>query len=122
MTTSIQPGLTLSDSALLEKIGSGLAQKRIRAKLSQAALARRAGVGKRTVERLEAGQPTQLDSFLRILRELGLLSVLDSLGPESGPSPMQLLKMKVREPRRAYLPRTGSTEKPTTPWTWGTKV
>ena len=121
MTTSTSSDIPASESELLERIGSGLAQKRVRANLSQEALANRAGVGKRTVERMEAGKPTQLGSFLRVLRELGSLSVLDSLGPESGPSPMQLLKMKDQEPRRASLRKTGSTAKPTKPWTWGTK-
>jgi transcriptional regulator with XRE-family HTH domain len=121
MTTPVTTDPSLSESALLKKIGSGLAQKRIRSGLSQEALARQAGVGKRTVERLEAGEPTQLGSFLRILRELGLLGVLDPLGPESGPSPMQLLKMKDKERRRASSRKSGSTPA-AKPWTWGTKA
>jgi len=120
MTTSAQTDLPLSESALLERIGSGLAQKRIRSGLSQEALARQAGVGKRTVERMEAGKPTQLGSFLRILRELGLLPVLDALSPESRPGPMQLLKMKDQEPRRTSLRRKESTQS-AKPWRWGNK-
>ncbi|MCE0524042.1 MAG: helix-turn-helix transcriptional regulator [Methylacidiphilales bacterium] len=118
MTTPSPINSSLSDDALLARIGSGLAQKRVRSDLSQRQLARQAGVGKRTVERLEAGQPTQLSSFLRVLRVLDLLSTLDVLNSESGPSPMQLLQLKEQERKRASNPRSKKRIEAVRPWTW----
>ena len=57
---------TLTDEAILEALGGRLASARLARNLTQAALAEQAGVAKRTVERLEAGQSaTQLSGFLR---------------------------------------------------------
>ena len=41
--------------------------------MTQKTLAREAGIGLRTLRRLEAGQPTSLDSFLRTALALGLV-------------------------------------------------
>jgi transcriptional regulator with XRE-family HTH domain len=117
----------LSDEAILEEIGHRLARRRLAANWTQGALADRAGVSKRTVERVEAGESAQLSSWIRILRVLGLVEGLDLLVPEVGPSPMELLKRRGKERRRArgkrvlYLP----TERPAprlrdeSTWTWG---
>jgi len=116
MPNPLDPHLT--DEALLARIGPNLARQRVRAGLTQDELARQAGVGKRTVERLEAGESTQLASFFRILRVLGLLPELGALVVESGPSPMELLRMKSKERQRA----SSGQKKPARPqkkWTWG---
>jgi len=46
---------SLTDATVLEELGRRLACARIAASLTQADLADRASVGKRTVERIEAG-------------------------------------------------------------------
>lgn len=70
-----------SDTRVLQEIAEALYRTRLDRGLTQAALAIEAGVSKRTVERIESGQSTQLSSFIRILRALGLLSQLDALIP-----------------------------------------
>ena len=64
-------------------------------------MAEKAGVGKRTVERMEAGGSVQLVSLLRVMRVLGLVERLDSVLPAPGASPMALLKARGKERRRA---------------------
>lgn len=67
----------LSDEAILQEVGCRLLRRRLDLEQTQEELAKEAGVSKRTVERLEAGESTQMTSFLRILRALDLLTGLD---------------------------------------------
>jgi transcriptional regulator with XRE-family HTH domain len=107
----------MGDDAVLEALGRRLAQRRIALRLTQAKLALEAGVSKRTVERIEAGAATQTLNFIRILRVLGLLPGLDRLIPESGPRPMDLLKLKGNVRKRAASSRSA---KPSGGgWSWG---
>ena len=108
----------LSDDALLQEIGRRLASERLAQNLTQAALAERAGVAKRTVERVESGAvATQLSGFLRVCRALGLIEGLEALVPESVASPIAQLKLRGRQRQRASKPATGNAGK--TKWTWG---
>lgn len=110
-----------SDEAILTELGARLTQRRIAQLLSQAALAAQAGVSKRTVERVEAGQSVQLVTLIRLCRVLGLMEGLDQWLPESAPSPMALLKEKQagKGKQRARSHRTARTMKPGgKPWTW----
>jgi len=68
----------LTDDAILAEIGARIAHHRLNLQLTQAALAEQAGVGKRTVERIEAGGSAQMASVVRVFRVLELLSSLDA--------------------------------------------
>ncbi len=59
--------------AVLNEIGQRLTQQRGLAKLTQAGLAKKAGVSKRTVERIEAGSSIQLSTMIQVLRVFKLL-------------------------------------------------
>ena len=107
---------SLTDAAILAALGRRLERHRIVADLTQAALAERAGVSKRTLERIEAGQGSELASLLRVLRALDLLHGVDALIPELPASPLEELKRKGRE-RRRVRPRA-STPAPARPWEW----
>ncbi|MCY4419932.1 MAG: helix-turn-helix transcriptional regulator [Gammaproteobacteria bacterium] len=72
----------LSDRIVLVELGARIAAKRIALDLSQAQASQRAGISKRTLERLEAGHSVQLSSLVRILRVLDGFSGLDQLFPE----------------------------------------
>jgi len=107
----------MTDPAILHELGERLARARVDQNLTQAALAEEAGVSKRTLERLESGEAaTQLSSFLRICRALGMLERFEVLFPESTPGPMEQLKRKGKQRQRA-----SGKPKPTKPktWTWG---
>jgi transcriptional regulator with XRE-family HTH domain len=107
-----------NDAAILTEIGLRLARRRIKLGLTQANLAEQAGIGKRTLERLEAGESVQLANFLQVLRGLHLLDGLESLLPESGPRPMELLKHQGKQRKRASA-RQRKPDKSDQPWKWG---
>ncbi|MCA9432114.1 MAG: helix-turn-helix domain-containing protein [Candidatus Omnitrophica bacterium] len=106
----------LSDDAILAEIGERLVRRRLELDLSQATLADQAGVSKRTVGRIEAGESTQLSSIIRVLRVLDLVDRLDALAPESGPRPMDLLKLKGKERQRVSRKKKPPADQP---WRWG---
>ena len=64
----------LTDDAVLAELGARLARWRLEKNLTQAELSDRAGVGRRTIQRLEAGESVQVTSLVRVLRVMGLLS------------------------------------------------
>ena len=84
----------LTDEAVLTEIGHRISNHRVELDMSQAGVASEAGVGKRTVERVEGGASTQVSSIIRIFRVLGLMADLDRMIPEATPKPMDLLKQK----------------------------
>jgi transcriptional regulator with XRE-family HTH domain len=108
----------LTDEALLQALGERLGRLRIEQELTQAALAAKAGVSKRTIERLESGEAAaQLSGFLRVCRALGILDRLELLLPEPTASPMEQL-------RRQGQPRQRVRGRPAAPtatkrWSWG---
>ena len=106
----------MADDVVLEALGRRLLRRRLGFQLTQAKLAEQAGVSKRTVERIESGAAAQTLSLIRILRVLDLLQGLDQLIPETGPSPMDLLKLKGKERKRASSSRT--TEPSAAVWSW----
>ena len=109
----------LTDDAVLAELGARIASQRIELQLTQAAVAEQAGIAKRTLERMEAGLTSQLATLVRVLRVLDAASGLDSLIPESGPRPMDLLKRKSKVQQRASGRRAA---KPTDkPWSWDEK-
>jgi transcriptional regulator with XRE-family HTH domain len=107
----------LSDEAILAEVGARITHHRLRLHLTQAKLAELAGVGKRTLERVEAGASTQMVSVVRIFRVLELLSSLDAAIPEAHAGPMDLLKFKGKTRRRASAKK--DSDQPNDTWQWG---
>lgn len=107
-----------SDAVILAEIGRRVARRRIDRQLSQAELAREAGIGKRTVERLENGASSQLSTLIRVFRVLDLLPNLDAMLPEPGISPLDLIALKGKERKRASRRRR---EVPAGEWEWHDK-
>ena len=107
------------DDPLLTALGARLAGTRIARNMTQAQLAAEAGLGLRTIQRLEQGAAaTQLSGFLRVCRILGLLDRLDALIPEPAASP--IAQLKLQKNRRQRASRATSKRAPKTEWTWGT--
>ena len=137
----------LTDEAVLSELGDRLRRWRLARNLSQAEFGAQAGIGRRTVQNLEAGNPVQLPSLIRVLRVLGLLESLDRLISAPAPSPIERLQLAGRERRRAMrgganagtststapateapfeqtAPASTEQEQPqpparTAPWSWG---
>lgn len=109
-----------ADETILKELGERLAQHRLRRGLTQAQLAEEAGVAKRTLERLEAGESTQFTNALRVWRVLGLLEGLNQLVPEPPASPIEALRQQRREPQRVRPPANADEDQPKKGgWTWG---
>ena len=106
------------DAPVLQELGLRMAQLRIDRNLTQAELAQLAGVGKRTLERMEAGETTQTRTLFRIFRELDLLAKLDLLIPEPTVRPSLAIKQSATLPKRAAKKRTPTKAK-TDAWKWG---
>lgn len=108
---------TTADQVILKEIGERIAGVRLNQNLTQAILAEQAGVSKRTVERLEAGESVQITSLIRLLRSLGLQQRLEVLFPEPVASPIAQLKLQGKKRRRASSKVSRSSKG--TSWSWG---
>ena len=106
----------LTPEAVIEELGRRIARRRLDLGVTQAEAAEAAGVGKRTVERIEAGGDSQTSTLLRLLRVLDLMDGVERLVPEVGPRPMDLLKLKGKERKRASSKRSS---KQSNEWRWG---
>jgi transcriptional regulator with XRE-family HTH domain len=112
----------MTNETVVKELGRRIVDLRLEHNLTQAEMAIEAGIPKRTVERIEAGQgTTQLGAFVRVCRVLGLLERLNEFVPESGPAPMDLLKHHGRQRQRASGRRSRNSDSPPAdrPWTWG---
>ena len=108
----------ITNDALLKLLGARLAQLRLTKNLTQQQLAEQAGLGLRTIQRLELGAAaTHLSGFVRVCRVLDLVGHFELLIPEPAVSPMAQLKQQGRKRQRATgrNPAAGAPKK----WTWG---
>jgi transcriptional regulator with XRE-family HTH domain len=105
-----------SDEALQQLLGSRLRGLRLNRNESQAELARRAGIGKATLQRLEEGRSGTIVTLLRLLRALDLDN-LDLLVPAVEESPLA----EARGSRQARVRARGraTPEEPPGGWRWG---
>jgi transcriptional regulator with XRE-family HTH domain len=118
----------LSNDAVTQEMGRRIATARLERQMTQAQVAEAAGVSKRTIERLEDGQPTQLANLIRCLRVLDKLEALERLLPQTPISPIEQLKGRRTQRQRARPPRAGSkpgspeSATPMSGWIWGDKT
>jgi len=109
----------MTDERVLEHLGERLSRYRLDHNVTQADLAREAGIHKNTVFRLEAGESTQTKNLIRVLRVLGLLEQLDALVPEPAPSPLKLLDALEQQRKRAVSKSDRQSDSKPSDWTWG---
>ncbi len=98
------------------EIGRRLAKTRLGRNITQKALAEEAGIGLRTLRRLESGQSSTLDSFLRTVIALGLAEDLLSALPSQEIRPIERMDLQRAERKRA---RPAAAKTPSEPWSWG---
>ena len=96
----------LSNSTIIEEVGKRLKSYRIRRKLTQKELAKQAGVSLFSVAQIERGKVATMNVFLSVLRVLRLLDNFELFIPEVGISPLELLKLKGKTPKRVKKPKT----------------
>jgi transcriptional regulator with XRE-family HTH domain len=105
-----------SDGALQELLGSRLRGLRLNRNESQEELARRAGIGKATLQRLEEGRSGTIVTLSRVLKALDLDN-LDALVPEVENSPLA----EARGDRQTRFRAHGrpAPKAPPGGWRWG---
>ena len=91
-----------------------LEEIRLSKNISQAALAREAGVSRSTMTRIADGRSISLDSFIRVMQALGLSNHLAALLPDPDVRPVERVRQAGKQRRRA----SGKRKTPP-PWTWG---
>ena len=102
------PGIGAENGRCLERM-------RLPKNVTQKTLAREAEIGLRTLRRLEAGQPTSLDSFLRVAITLGFGDGLLAAIPSHDIRPIERVDRRRAERRRARPKREDTLN---APWTW----
>ncbi|MBI4897529.1 MAG: helix-turn-helix transcriptional regulator [Actinobacteria bacterium] len=107
---------TASDEDVVVALGARAAAERIAHSLTQAALAREAGLHRNTVERFESGKSVSLVNLVRILRALGMVDRLDAVFPAPDLAPVEMLRHAGRPKRRVRA--SGKTPPHTRPWRW----
>lgn len=107
---------SMGDAAILSELGERLRTRRLNQNLTQADLARQAGIGRRTLQKAEEGEVTTVETLVAILRGLGQLAQLGQFLPEPPPSPVQLAQLQGKQRQRATGKRQAKV--PAGDWTW----
>ena len=106
---------THTDDAILAEIGRRITRRRLARRMTQAELAEQAGIGKRTLERVEAGLTAQSSTVIRIFRVLGLLPGLEQMLAEPSIRPLEAAARKGKARQRASGRK--KLQQPE-PWSW----
>lgn len=104
-----------TDEAILAEIGRRITRRRLARQMTQAELAEQAGIGKRTLERVEAGLTAQSSTLIRIFRVLGWLPGLDQMLAEPAIRPLEAAARKGKARQRASGRKRSKQHKP---WSW----
>lgn len=96
----------MSDSAIVQSLGSFIKKHRVRQNKSQTELAKDAGISRMTLSFFENGQNSSLLTFIQLLRALNILYTLDTFRIEQQVSPLLLAKLDKQKRKKA-----GRTEK-----------
>lgn len=108
----------LTDGVILKLLGARIAAHRLTRNFTQQQVADQAGLGLRTVQRLELGaSATQLSGLVRVCRVLGLTENFELLVPPPTPSP--IAELKHAGPRRQRASGRTTAPNPAKKWTWG---
>jgi transcriptional regulator with XRE-family HTH domain len=97
------------------EIGRRLEAARLQENISQTELAAEAGVSRRTITRLENGGGVSVETLIRLMRALGIANRLEALLPAPGISPIDRVRLRGKERRRARRPAAAEAGE----WTWG---
>lgn len=105
----------LSPRGLKNEVGSRLARIRLSRNITQMDLAEDAGISLRTLGRLEQGQSSNLDSFLRVIATLGFADELLDTIPSHELSPIERMDTHKKIRKRARPDKSKPDDKP---WSW----
>jgi transcriptional regulator with XRE-family HTH domain len=103
-----------SSNAIAAMLCRRLEEIRLSKNITQAELARQAGVSRSTMTRIADGMSISLDSFIRVVKALGLADHLAVLLPDPAVRPVELVTHAGQQRRRASGKRRSAK-----PWSWG---
>jgi transcriptional regulator with XRE-family HTH domain len=108
---------SIANSSQIEKaLCQRLEKIRLTHNLTQAQLAKQAGVSLRTITRLEKGEGISLDTLIRVMSALDLQGNLQNLLPDPAIRPIERVETGGHERKRARPQQTNQTN---AAWTWG---
>jgi len=90
----------LKNDAVVRQLGKELKRMRLEADVSQAEVAKRAGLDRTTVVKLEAGRAATLLTVVQILRAMDRLDVLDPFHNEPQPTPYMVVEQQEKYLRK----------------------
>lgn len=102
-----------SSSAIASALCKRLEDIRLSKNISQAELARQAGVSRSTMTRIADGRSISLDSFIRVIKALGLADHLARILPDPTVRPVELVTHEGQHRQRASGKRKSAE-----PWSW----
>jgi len=107
---------TLASSSDIEAaLCQRLEKIRIAKNINQTQLADDAGVSRRTITRMENGQGVSFDTFIRVVRALGLAGHLASLLPDPQIRPIDRVRQRAKERKYARPKKRSKASE----WAWG---
>ena len=92
---------SLSDQALLEKMGEFVQHHRLEQNKTQEDLAKAAGISRSTLSLLERGETVTLSTLIQVLRVLDQLHFMNAFEVNKTPSPLALAKLQKQKRQRA---------------------
>jgi len=92
---------SLTDSAIMQLMGSFIKEKRLQQNKTQQQIADAAGVDRTTLLKMENGSGGNMLSFIQIIRAIGELPVFTNFEIKEEISPLLLAKMMQQKKQRA---------------------
>ena len=91
----------MSDKTLMVTIGNFIKSHRLNQNKPQDLVAQEAGISRSTLSLLERGEKVRMDSFIQVLRALGLLYIMDVFEVHEQISPIEYAKLKKKQRKQA---------------------
>ena len=93
--------ISMSDSALAQSIGEFIKHHRLNQNKTQAEVSKAANISRSTLSLLEKGETVTVATFLKVLRVLDLLNIMDVFKVSHEISPIEYAKLQEKIRQRA---------------------
>ena len=90
-----------SDSALERSFGEYIKHHRLKQNITQGKLSKNAGISRSTLSLMERGESVNISTFIKVLRALNLLHIMENFEVQNEISPIQLAKLEREQRKRA---------------------
>lgn len=108
----------LSDAQIQKMIGAKIKASRLKQNITQDSLAESSSISRSSVQKVEAGEIKSFDTFLRVLRTLGMLDDISCLCEEEQLSPSEYYNIvnSAKKSRRKRAVGSINTNKEESEW------